>query len=167
MVSRLCISQWQRAWRILFFLVSFRFFLCYILQCFIIYVSECFILDCRAVIAAKKRWRNVLLLLLIQLNCNTKWIDPKCAFYGLLCKTSSSCFCIFFKLRFLFCVMMKKYEWYLLSPFVMSNYYLFFVAIKDFLILMSLWFLFPFLVLSSHRKRYSRLGLVEKPLSSD
>lgn len=37
MVSRLCISQWQQAWRIYFLLLQFPLF-SVILQCFIIYV---------------------------------------------------------------------------------------------------------------------------------
>lgn len=83
MVSRLCISQWQQAWRIYFLLLQFLLF-SVILQCFIIYVF----------------W--VLYSWLLRCDCCQNWqmcffytnelytqqnsLTPKCAFYyRLLC----------------------------------------------------------------------------------
>lgn len=104
MVSRLCISQWQHAWRIYFHLLQFLLF-SVILQCFIIYVFwvlYLWLLRCDCC----RNWQNVLLLYKWTVH-TTKLSYPKMCFLLLtaLCKLF---FLFVFSFYFIFILVSQK-----------------------------------------------------------
>lgn len=134
MVSRLCISQWQQAWRIYFLLLQFPLF-SVILQCFIIYVF----------------W--VLYSWLLRCDCCQNWqmcffytnelytqqnsLYPKMCFLLLtaLCK---SCFFLFVFFNFKFISVFEKKNWIRIVVTISSCLSIFFVF---WLLLKISWFL--------------------------
>lgn len=136
MVSRLCISQWQHAWRIYFHLLQFLLF-SVILQCFIIYVFwvlYLWLLRCDCC----RNWQNVLLLYKWTVH-TTKLSYPKMCFLLLtaLCKLF---FLFVFSFYFIFILVsqknkQKKKKTIRIVTILLSFYiFSYLVAIKDFLI---------------------------------
>lgn len=139
MVSRLCISQWQQAWRIYFLLLQILLF-SVILQCFIIYVFwvlYSWLLRCDCC----QNWQ-MCFFYTNELYTTTKQSYPKMCFLLLttLCK---SCFFLFVFFNFTFISVFgkkenKKQSWIRIVVTILSCLSIFF---RIWLLLKISWFL--------------------------